>query len=393
MASVKSVIALLGLQALGACIAIGCSSSTNGFEDPAEGGTVLPNTPKPDASRAPVKDSGTSVPTKDAEVDEEEDASVIVPPDASDDADMPDSDVMTDAGTDAAADSGALDPPGSPCATSGLVQQQACGTCGFQTRLCSKTGGNLVWQRWGFCQNEVVDGCIPGTTGTETCGLCGTRNRACQSDCHWAVGACRGEPANACKPGRVEFQPGLSCAEGGRERTCGATCQYGDFGPCKTADVPTLVLATTVNGETSADFTLAADAKIARLTGTCPNASIGTSMTSYNYITLVNPTAQAAVVQVWTGVPSTDPGADNIDTVIASYAGGTIPTTDAARKSCVKGVNDFCDDDPCDLGSAGLVGSNSVSVPANGKAVIYVAAYAGSVVGGYKLTARITSLE
>ncbi len=388
MTSTKSVFVLLGVGTVGACIAAGCSaSSPTGFgEAPAEKETVLPSNP------AKGKDASTGPTSQNDASDTKEDASVN-PRDAEADTFVPEKDAEAEASVDATTDAGAdasTDPPGSPCATNGLVGQQACGLCGFQTRLCAMSDDALVWQPWGFCQNEVVGGCTPGTSGTEDCGLCGTRNKVCQTDCHYAVGACRGEPVGACKPGKVEFQTGLSCDVGGRKRTCGPTCAFGDYGDCVVPAAATLELASTAGGETSGEFSLSPDTKIGRLSGLCPNSTVGTAKTSYQYVTLVNTTAQNAVAWVWTS-KSANAGAAEPDMVMASYAGDTAPTTDAARKTCEKGVNDSCFEDECT--DAGLVAANAVTIGPNGKAVVYVAAFSSTASGDYKLNTRVITLE
>jgi hypothetical protein len=116
-----------------------------------------------------------------------------------------------------------------------------------------------------------------------------------------------------------------------------------------------------------------------RMSATCPAASTNTA-TVGTYITLTNPTAAARTVSVWEGATY---GANAlVDTVMASYA--TVPADDAARKACVTGVVDTCLTAPCESDS-GLVGANAVVVPANGSAVVYVAAFYGTTVAGSKV--------
>ena len=142
---------------------------------------------------------------------------------------------IIEAGADA--DDGGLPPVGSPCAQVNAIQTQSYGLCGFAERVClAPDGGQPVWQPWGFCQQQVVNGCTPGTTTNEACGLCGTRVKQCQSNCTYAVGACTGQPLNACSPGAIDYEPGLSCDAGGRTRTCTTACAWGSFGTCEVPD-------------------------------------------------------------------------------------------------------------------------------------------------------------
>jgi hypothetical protein len=398
MTSLRSTLVLLGLGALAANIVIGCSDdSRTGYEPVDEDGghASLPDTgPAPtstgDPPPAPKPDSGTHSDAGDAGDGGHEKSDG--------------GDVISDAGPDVAVIDSGVDAgaEGTVCPTKDVVQQQPCGLCGVQYRLCtssdpSDSSSPNVWQPWGYCQNEVEDGCEPGTTATEGCGLCGSRSKVCQSDCRWAVGACKGEPANACSPGDEDYQIGLSCPVGGRSRTCQNNCTYSPFGACFVRGLPTLTLTNNVGDKIIDQFKLDPNKKIARLDDTCPNATLSGTNTSYQYVVLANPTSSTLTVSVWTG-ESTKPGAGYIDTVIASYAGGAEPTTDAQRRACVKGRKDGCsDDDPtaCLSSWAGLVidDDTQVTVPANGKVVIYVAAYYDDDFGDYQLTARIDDAQ
>ncbi|MBX3208215.1 MAG: hypothetical protein KF764_24420, partial [Labilithrix sp.] len=301
---------------------------------------------------------------------------------------------VVDTGTDAGA-------AGSVCPTKDLVQQQACGLCGVQYRLCAPNDPNdsaaePVWQPWGFCQNEVKDGCQPGTAATEGCGLCGTRNKVCQIDCRWAVGACKNEPANACSPGTEDYQVGLSCTAGGRSRTCQESCTYGPFSDCFVPGEPTLTLSATAGAKVSGQFKLEAANKLPRLGSSCPTASTNNTTTPYQYVVIANPTTSTIVASVWTS-QSTRAGSGYIDTVVAAYAGSTKPTTSAERSACTSGVNDTCygDDDPTECLSSwgGLVGSDAITIPPEGKALVYVGAWFDTGVGDYQLTARTDSVD
>jgi hypothetical protein len=400
MSSAKSFIVLIGVSALGLGAVAACSATSTplGFDDGTDSGFSAslpeagPVTPAADGGPIPSQDSSTG----------DLDTGVIPPPfaDASDDATV---DAATDAPVEAGPDAAGADagPTGSTCPTKDLVGKQSCGLCGFQTRLCapstpSDPASPLAWEEWGFCQHEVVGGCVPGTATNEACGLCGTRAKVCQIDCQYAVGACKNEPVGACSPGNVDFQTGLSCSAGGRSRTCGPTCEYGSFGACFVPGEPTLVLAGAAGGKTTGQFTLPPATKAPRLTGTCPSGSVNNSATSYSYVVLVNPTANALTVSVWNG-KSTNAGSADIDTVMASYVTATKPTTDTERTACSTGVNDDCsnssDATACLHLWSGLFGTSAVTVPANGKAYIYVAALSTSTSGDYQLTARTDTVN
>jgi hypothetical protein len=390
MSSAKSLLVVIGLGTAAATAVVACSATPGaGFEILEDGGipVALPESgPHPDGSlssdssdRPPADgatDATADVVTGDAPHDATVDAVVEAgPPDAG--------------GTDAGAE-------GTPCAMDGVVGKETCGLCGFHTRLCGPTapGGPAVWQPWGFCQSEVVGGCVPGSMSTEACGKCGTRSRVCQIDCQYAVGACKNEPVNACVPGTKDFQLGLSCPVGGRERTCEATCTYSMFGACFTPGAPTLTVVPTVGTKVKGQFKLVLANAIPRLDAfsTCPAATISASTTTYQYVVIDNPSASTVKVSVWTG-QSTNVGSVYIDTIVASYGSETQPANDVARKACVHGVNDDCDDpmadgEACLSSWAGLFGTDAITLAPNSKALVYVAAYFTASQGDYQLTAR-----
>lgn len=401
MRSVKSAIFVLGGATLLANLVVACSGDdgrdvfAESSDDAGRAPSLPPgsNTPPDSTSPGPTPDP----PKKDAGADAGNDKG-----DAGDAGDSGYTGPTVDAGDGGdpsvtpSPDAGA---PGTPCSPADTVQQQACGLCGVQYRLCAPTsnepGAPSVWQEWGYCQNEIVDGCVPGTTVTEDCGLCGTRQKVCQNDCRYAVGACKNEPVNACSPGTVDFQEGLSCLEGGRSRTCQDTCTYGPFGDCFTPgepDVPELIVSPTVGGKVLGDFVLTSTEKLPRLSGTCPNGDADNAERPSNWIRLKNPSSTAVKVTVWT-LKSTKPNATVIDTVMASY-GKTFPNTQAKREACVSGVIDGCSDgaagDPtsCLNSWAALYGANAVSIGANSHAYIWVGGWSDTSVGDYQLAAR-----
>ena len=382
----KSAVVLFGVGALVANTAVGCSSDSDGggftVEDDAGGHAVLPDTGTL-GDATPADDSSTEGGAIDSGDDDgSTDSGLDAAKDAKGDA---------DASLDAGLDSGAT---GSACLPNGSIGTEPCGLCGFHTRLCAPNtaGGTPVWQVWGFCQDEVVDACVPGTMTTEACGNCGTRQKACQMDCSYAVGACTGQPVNSCPPGAIDFEDGLSCAVGGRQRTCSNTCTYGAFGGCITHGAAgKLTIPATAGSTTSGEFTLALSQTTKRLdTGDCPTTVTATS-TAYQYIELDNPTAKTITVSVWSG-KSAHAGSVVIDTIMGSYAGATVPSTDAARRACVNTVNDTCfaTDYPTECANswAGLVDTDALTIGPNGKALVYVASYFDTDKGDFKLTAH-----
>ncbi|MDF2695911.1 MAG: hypothetical protein K0S65_4294 [Labilithrix sp.] len=402
MSSAKSALILLGVSAFAANIVVGCSGDDSrvGYEDLNDSGpgASLPDARSPETNDAAPSPQDSGRP-KEAGDDAGDDSGYEVP----DAADSGETNTVVDGGADADA-GGDKGEEGSACPTKDLVQQQACGLCGVQYRLCAPTdrdaGSPNVWQPWGYCQNELVDGCEPGTTTTEACGLCGTRQKVCQNDCRYAVGACKGEPANACEPGKVDFQDGLSCTVGGRQRTCQANCVYTDFGDCFTPgepDVPSLTVSGTAGQTVTGDFVLTTAEKLPRLSGTCPNADADNAERPSNWIKLINPTGSVLKVTVWT-LKSTKPGATVIDTVMASY-GKSFPGTPAKREACIAGVIDGCPDgaagDPgsCLNSWAALYGANAVAIGANSQAYIWVGGYSDSAVGDYQLSARTDTVN
>jgi hypothetical protein len=290
-----------------------------------------------------------------------------------------------------------LPPTGSACSPQNSTQQQPCGLCGVQNRVClAPDGGTPVWQPWGFCQMEVANGCVPGSMTSEACGLCGTRQKQCQNDCTYAVGACTGQPPNACAPGTTDYEPGLSCDAGGRTRTCGTNCTFGNFGSCAVPEGGTGGVGLTIGGVGATvfgTFTMPASQTITKLsTGTCPKTSAPSgSATSYSYVAVYNPTGSAHNVSIW---GSRAPGSStDIDTIMTAYNSMTPPTTPAERQVCTPYVNDTCNSAPCPTGQsywAGLVtgGNGPVTIPANSNVIIYTAAYFTGDSGDYQLNAR-----
>ena len=353
MRSVKSAFVLVALAALGSNLIAACS---------ADGDSPNIDPVLPDGSPAPVVDGSVPPVDMDADATTLPDTTVTPIVDAGKDAKVADAGKDTgpkDTGVSDAKDAqvveagGDAGPPGSPCPVKDAVQQQVCGICGYQTRVCGPNGGDAaapnVWQQWGFCQAEVANGCAPGSSTTESCGLCGTRQKICQNDCNYAVGSCTGQPANACAPGSTDFQVGLSCDAGGRIRTCTSACTYDGFSECFTPDGGItgagLTIALTAGGKASNTFKLDQAITNGRLGAfdTCPSATVGTTLTCYQYVQIANPSSMVATVSIW-GSKAATAGSVDIDTIMAVYNGSSPPVSAMQRQACNYGVTDDCGD-------------------------------------------------
>lgn len=297
-------------------------------------------------------------------------------------------------------------PAGSPCSLPNAVEQQTCGICGFQKRGCLASDGGFVWGEWGFCQNQVVNGCDPNVAyPSSACGNCGTRKTVCLSNCQFDVTQACNEPPNACKPGFREFVSGLSCDGGGRERTCDAQCTFGGFGSCQAGPtLPVLTLSTTVGATTSHVVSLLPQQTMARLQlGTCPLASSPSTVTDYAYSIVTNPDpAKTATVAIYHSTPL---NAVYVDTIMALYP-GTVPPLDydvSARQKCLTGTSST---DGCTPSFSGLspapnptacvssnAGLRNVVVPPLGSVVVYTTAYFSGKDGDVQINAYTQSLQ
>jgi hypothetical protein len=317
--------------------------------------------------------------SNDATVDAGNDVVVEASSDATSDGD-------TDAQLDGGSDADALAPEGTPCTPPNTIQNEPCGLCGTHYRACLSDGdGGYAWAGWGFCQGQVVNGCDPNGTYTDTaCGNCGTMKTVCLSNCTFDVTQQCNEPTNACKPGKTNFQLGLSCDGGGREQTCDTKCQWGNFGACQSGPtLPKIQVPGSVSSINSLVQTFDVNTKLARVsTGTCPQSALTTSSTVYNYVVIENSTAYTATIDVW---HSTAPNAVYIDSVMTVYP-GTVPPDDndaTARRTCSGYTDDSCTDTTntnppsCFSNWAGLMkkDSHAVTILSGASVVLYSAAY------------------
>ena len=303
--------------------------------------------------------------------------------------------------TDAGKDAGPPPPePGDSCSDLNKIVEKKCGACGKQSTVCLEgDAGTGYWSAYGACTGELAGGCIPGETVTEDCGNCGTRTRVCSAYCVLSSPVCTGEPADSCPPGSVDLTAaGCSTANTFRARSCKADCSYNPFGSC--AAPPTSVnVAPTVGSVSSTVAILSSSPAMAKMTGTCPNPTLSTTIsTPYTYIQVKNPHAKAATVSIFNSLA---PGGDVLETILAAYQGAALPTTEAARKACDKGVSI--------TGTTSLTGNakfasldntRKVTIPAGGTVSVYVAAERAydatkpaDTTGPVKLSVKTESLE
>ena len=303
--------------------------------------------------------------------------------------------------SDAGKDAGPPPPePGDPCTDLNKIVEKKCGACGKQSTVClAGDAGTGYWSAYGACSGELVGGCIPGETVTEDCGNCGTRVRTCSAYCVLSSPTCTGQPADSCPPGSIDLTAaGCSAPNTFRARTCKADCSYNPFGDC--AAPPTSVnVAPTVGSVSSTVAVLSSSQTMAKMTGTCPNPTLSTTIsTPYTYIQVKNPLAKAATVSIYNSLA---PGGDVLETILAAYQGAVAPTAEAARKACDKGVSIS--------GTTALTGNTKfasldntrkVTIPAGGTVSVYVAAERAydatkpaDTTGSVKLSVKTESVE
>lgn len=290
---------------------------------------------------------------------------------------------------DATVDAGPPPPdPGTPCTVADEIREKKCGACGEQSTIC--IGGK--WTEYSACSGELVGGCVPGTVEQEACGNCGTLTKTCTQYCAWQKTTCGGQPANSCTPGAVELSAAGCGADTYRQRSCPDTCAWNAFSMTCSAPPTTIEVAPTAGGTTSTIATLAASQTAGRLGGSCPNASISTTITTpYVYLSVHNGNAKEAVVTLFT---SQAPGGSVLKTVLAAYAGTATPTTEAARKACTKGTNSYGESSITGSADfASLDGTDAVTIPAGGTVRVYLAGETATTTGLVKFSARTDKLN
>jgi hypothetical protein len=290
-----------------------------------------------------------------------------------------DSGTKKDAGNkDAQADAGPPPPnAGDPCTKIDAIVEKQCGACGKQSTVCLADDGGASgghWSVYSDCAGELAGGCVPGETGSVACGNCGTLTRTCTKYCSWTNTACTGQPVDSCPPGTFDLTTaGCSDANTYRQRSCKNDCSYNPFGGACAAPPTVVNVPPTVGSVSSTIAVLASTKTMAKLTGTCPNAAISTTLTTpYVYIQVQNTLATPATVSIYNSIA---PLGVVFDTTLAAYAGAVSPTADAARKTCEKGVATYGTTALTgDFKFASLDGTRKVTIPAGGTVSVYVAA-------------------
>ncbi len=360
--------------------------------------------------------TGCSATGSDAVTDDASDAAPAqddpkLPPGSGGGDDSPPPPPPKDAGKDTGVDAGPPPPtPGTSCSEPNKIVSKKCGACGTQSTVCLATvdgggdGGVGVgtWTDYPPCEGELPGGCIPGTTATAACGNCGTQTKTCSNYCAWTVSACAGQPTDSCVPLSLDFSTaGCTQADTFRQRSCKADCTWNNFSTTCGAAPAIIQVPPTVGSASSTIVTLTSTKTILRLTGdtTCPVAGISPTLaTAYEYVQIHNPNAKTATVTIF---DSLAPGGVVFHTVLASYNGATPPSTDTARKACVKGMNIFGDDTITgDSNFASLSDTDRPTIPPNGDITIYNAAFAkydptkpADSTGSVKLTVQLDALE
>lgn len=107
--------------------------------------------------------------------------------------------------------------------TPGDEDEQPCGNCGTQVRVCNNQG---EFGDFGECSAEGE--CAPGDERSTACGNCGAQIEVCDDACGWSPsGECVGQ--GECARGEVES---MDCQGGTQVRVCDDVCAWGDFGEC-----------------------------------------------------------------------------------------------------------------------------------------------------------------
>lgn len=345
MRSLKSGLIAIALSGLfGTAAVVGCTADGGGSGIDME---ADPTNPDPDG--------GSVVPPRDEDFG---------------DAGHADAGKKKDSGPKAEAGVDAGPPPpveGTACTALNKIGKKSCGMCGFAETVCLDDGtGKGTWSPYGECGSEQGS-CLPGAT--QPCGNCGTQT--CTSYCAW--GACLGQPASSCTPGAVDLTTAGCPADTYRQRTCQANCAFDSYTLVCEAPPTFLNVPGAVGATVTALMNLKATETVGRLSGTCPTGTVNTSQTPYSYFEIRNPTTKSATVSIFHTQAA---GGGVLDTVIAAYAGATPPGTDAARKACLKGVNDFGVTALTGDGNFGsLTGTSALVIAPGASVTVYSAQY------------------
>lgn len=348
MRSIKTgLLGFLVSGALGTLLVFGCSASGDSLDpatitDPTQqddsGGGILPPSTTPDEDDPkPGNDAGKK-------------------------------DASSDASKDAAKDTGPAAPEtGDPCPTIDAKITRACGKCGIQEALCRDDGaGKGIVSDYSLCKNETGV-CEAGAS--QACGNCGTQT--CSNSCKWNT--CTGQPAGSCSPGTTQFDT-VSCTQPNTyvQRSCKDTCAWNSYSATCSPPPPFVNVAANVGGVNTTLAILDGANTTPRIPSvtTCPfTAAFLAYSTATTYVEVRNTNPKAVTVTIYNSLA---PGGGALKTVMAAY--DTIPTTDAARKSC-KAVT-YLGNSTLTGNSAfaSLDGTRQVTIAANSSVQVYVAA-------------------
>lgn len=298
--------------------------------------------------------------------------------------------------TDGGFDAGPPPPTaGTPCTTANEIKTKACGKCGLASTVCLSTDGGQAWSEYSACEGESGE-CSAGETVTEACGNCGTQVKTCSAFCSYTIGACTGEPVDSCAPGTINYTSAGCAASTYRNRICGAACTWGGFSAtCGEPDNPNKMTASaTVGAVVTAPWALSPT-----VTGPAPDfcgptgTSGGTALQRVA-VEIKNPSAlNTLTVSVYQ--TKTAAGAE-LDMLLWVYKKTLPPADDASLVSCDWGPADSCDATGAPCGNVAstlnLAGMSNITIPPNGKILVYSSGYTSSVTGPFNLNVRTDSL-
>ena len=114
------------------------------------------------------------------------------------------------------------------CDSPGSIEQVACGLCGTRERFCQSDG---FW-RTEACVGEGT--CTPGTARRTDCGNCGSQEELCTDSCEWIVGS-ECEDVGECVPGTT-MSAQAGCPTGSAQPfVCNDQCTFVENGVCRAA--------------------------------------------------------------------------------------------------------------------------------------------------------------
>ncbi len=154
---------------------------------------------------------------------------------------------------------------------------------------------------------------------------------------------------------------------------CTETCGWGPFEACATF-APDVLTMPTPGNTTSTTVKFWPLERNRLVPGTCP-AAVSSAQGTVHYATLTNAEAEPVKVSISQAISG---ASTEYTTMLAVYAGTTVPATEAAAAACSGVVVDACGAAGCTSTSttkwASLSGDNAVTIPAGGSIVVYSSA-------------------